>query len=294
MPEPAKKRRDPLRPILGAATAAFLYFVILNIAVWLVKPLGGEMVALTVPSLIAAAVSGALAMAIFESRRFDDLGIAWHAGASRNLLLGCGLGASAALLAILPAVVVGLARFEPIPNADVTWRGSLFMPLLLFCGAAGEEIAFRGFIQQYLMRGYGAWAAILGVGALFGVTHAGNPGASWLGGVNTALFGIIFGASLLRTHDLWLATGMHCAWNIVLPFLGVELSGLTIRVTEYRLVWNAGTIWSGGEYGPEASAITSGVLALLALAVWKVPVRRGRAWLLEAEESHLPSASPSA
>ena len=89
---------------------------------------------------------------------------------------------------------------------------------------------------------------------------------------------------MLRSRDIWLATGMHFGWNVVLPFLGVELSGLTIRVTEYRLVWKAGNIWSGGDYGPEASVLTSAVLVLLALAVWKVPVRRGWAYLLDGEE----------
>ena len=189
-----------------------------------------------------------------------------------------------ALLAGLPvsAAVYTSNPSAPLPaNAGAVVNGS---------GAAGEEIAFRGFVQQYLMRGYGVWAGIFGGGALFGVAHIFNPGATWLGLVNTAAFGIIFGASILRTHDIWLASGMHFGWNVLLPFLGVELSGLTIRVTEYRLVWKAGNIWSGGEYGPEASVLTSAVLILLALAVWKVPVRKGWAYLLDGDEP-LDSAS---
>ncbi|NDJ14260.1 MAG: CPBP family intramembrane metalloprotease [Acidobacteriia bacterium] len=284
MPEPARKPRDPLRPILGVGTCALLYWVVLNIVVPMGRFFGGEMVAITVPPLVAAAVSGALAMAIFESRGFGDLGIAWREGTGPNFLTGCALGAASAALVILPAVGLGLAHYEVLKNPDIGWRAGLFMPVLLFCGAAGEEIAFRGFVQQYLMRGYGAWSGILGAGALFGAAHYFNPAASALGLLNTALFGIIFGASVLRSRDIWLATGMHFGWNVVLPFLGVELSGLTIRVTEYRLVWKAGNIWSGGDYGPEASVLTSAVLVLLALAVWKVPVRRGWAYLLDGEE----------
>ncbi|HXJ43218.1 MAG TPA: CPBP family intramembrane glutamic endopeptidase [Bryobacteraceae bacterium] len=290
MPEPVK-RRDPLRPLLGAGTCALLYWLALNLVVPMGRFLGGEMVAITVPPLVAAAISGALAMAIFESRGFGDLGIAWHEGTGRNFLWGCGLGVGAAALVILPAIPLGLAHYEALHNPDIGWRAALFMPVLLFCGAVGEEIAFRGFFLQYLMRGYGAWAAILGVGALFGITHAANPGATSLGLLNTAIFGIIFGAAVLRTHDIWLAAGMHFGWNVILPFLGVELSGLTIRVTEYRLVWKAGILWSGGDYGPEASVLTSVVLVLLALSVWKAPVRKGWAYLLDGEQ---PAQQPSA
>ncbi len=133
------------------------------------------------------------------------------------------------------------------------------------------------------MRGYGSWAGILGIGALFGIMHAGNPGATTLAVVNTAGFGVLFGAALLRTHDLWLPIGIHFGWNATLPFLGVGLSGLTIRVTDYELVWKAGNLWSGGSYGPEASLLASGVLLILFLAVWKIPVRKGRAYLLDSE-----------
>jgi membrane protease YdiL (CAAX protease family) len=157
---------------------------------------------------------------------------------------------------------------------------ALFTPLLLFCGAAGEEIAFRGFTLQYLVRSYGAWVAVPGIGIVFGLLHAENPGATALGVVNTIGFGVLFGFALIRSRDLWLPIGLHFGWNLALPFLGVGLSGLTIRLTAYELSWKAGELWSGGKYGPEASVLTSGVLLLLAVAVWRVPVRKGGAYLL--------------
>jgi hypothetical protein len=40
------------------------------------------------------------------------------------------------------------------------------------------------------------------------------------------------------------------------------------------MVWTAGVWWSGGEYGPEASLLTSGVLLLLFAGVYKTPIRR--------------------
>jgi uncharacterized protein len=280
---PELKKRDPLRPLLAVGVFAFFYWFADNVAATIAQFLGRDMVALTVPRLVAAAVAGALAMAIFESRKLTDLGLHWGDSGGRNLLAGIAAGVGGALLLIVPAIVFGLAHYESIPNADASWGTSIFTVALLFCGAAGEEIAFRGFPLQVLMRGYGSWAAILGIGALFGAMHSFNPGATTLSTINTAAFGILFGVALLRTHDLWLPIGIHFGWNATLPFLGVALSGFTIRVSRYQLVWKAGVLWSGGSYGPEASLLASLVLLVLFAVVLKMPVRRGWAYLLDPE-----------
>lgn len=281
-------KRDLLRPLIGAGTCFLLYRVLLYILAPIGQVMGGRMIALTVPPLVAAAISSALAMAIFESRKLADTGLAWVDGTLRNLAIGIGLGVAAASLAVLPAVALGHAHFHYSANADVSWGDALFTPVLLFCGALGEEIAFRGFVLQYLMRGYGRWAAIVGIGTLFGLFHAGNPGATTMSTINTAGFGIVFGAAVLRSRDLWLPAGIHFAWNAALPFLGVGLSGLTIKVTGYELLWNAGMFWSGGSYGPEASGLTSAVIVLLLVAIWKVPASQGSAYLV-AESAASPS-----
>ena len=44
-------------------------------------------------------------------------------------------------------------------------------------------------------------------------------------------------------------------------------------VTGYELQWKAGELWSGGEYGPEASIQTSVVLLALFVFLWKAPIR---------------------
>ncbi len=282
---PEVRKPDPLRPLLAVAVFVFFYWLTSNVAGTIALFLGREMVALTVPRLVAAAVAGALAMAIFESRRLTDLGLHWGQSGGRNLVTGVAIGVGGAALLVLPGVLFGLGHFEPVPKADVSWGASFFTIALLFCGAAGEEIVFRGFPLQVLMRSYGRWAAILGVGAVFGAMHAFNPGATTLALVNTAGFGVLFGVALLRTHDLWLPIGIHFAWNATFPFLGVALSGFTIRVSRYQLVWKTGDLWSGGSYGPEASPLASVVLVVLFAVVWKIPVRKGWAYLLDPPEA---------
>jgi membrane protease YdiL (CAAX protease family) len=290
----ARAGRDPLRPILGAGICFLLYRIGVFFLVPIGRYFGRDMVANTVPPLIAAAVATSIAMAIFEARPLADIGLHWRAGSRANLLTGFALAALSACAVILVPVASGLAHFEPVPNADVSWRADIFLTILLFCGALGEEIAFRGFTLQVLIRGYGAWAAVVGVGALFGLLHAGNPGATALSVFNTIGFGIVFGYAVVRSHDLWFPVGLHFGWNAALPFFGVDLSGLTIRVTRYELSWKSGALWSGGPYGPEASLLTLLVLPLLALMIWRTPVRRGWTSLLDPPGPELTEAEDSA
>jgi membrane protease YdiL (CAAX protease family) len=137
------------------------------------------------------------------------------------------------------------------------------------------------------------------VGVLFGLLHGTNPSANWISTANTAGFGILFGYAYLRSRDLWLPIGLHFAWNFTLTLFGVNVSGLRMKVTGYEMSWTAGSLWSGGEYGPEASVLTLAVLALLFAYVWKAPVRRqfsqivDRAGSAECEPSPPPPPLPS-
>jgi uncharacterized protein len=283
LPEPELQKPDPFRPLLGAGLFAFGYYVLLNVLATIAQFLGRGMVAQTVPPLLAASLLGGLAMAIFESRGLTDLGLHWRKEAQWNLLTGTAIGAGGAAILILAPVIVRAARFESVPKTGFSILTAVFTLALLFCGAAGEEIAFRGFPLQFLIRGYGAWIAIPGIGILFGLLHGFNPGSTPLSMANTAGFGILFGVALMRSHDLWLPIGLHFGWNATLPFLGVDLSGFTIQVVGYRVVWKAGTLWSGGAYGPEASILATVVLLMMFVVVWYIPVRRGSAYLLDAQ-----------
>ncbi len=156
------KKLSPV-PILAALAFASVYWFSDNVVATIAAFLGRDMIALTVPRLVAAAVSGALMMALFESRKLTDLGLHWNRSGGCNLVSGIATGAAGAALLIFPPVLFGMAHFQRVIDADVgavTFRAGAFTVALLFCGAAGEEIAFRGFPLQMLMRGYGAWASI--------------------------------------------------------------------------------------------------------------------------------------
>jgi membrane protease YdiL (CAAX protease family) len=281
-------QRDPVRAAIQAGVFLLLYVV----AVYLLGPLallaGGYLVGLTVGSLVAAALATAFAMAIFGGHPLIDVGLCWNGFARANVLWGIAGGTGAAVLVIAPAVLFHAAHFVPSPEAGANWRTLLFVPFLLFCGAAGEELLFHGFGFQVMLREIGTYATVLPVGILFGFLHSNNPNASRLGLANTAGFGILFGIAFLRSHDLWLPMGLHFGWNFTLPLFGVNLSGITIKPTGVTLLWNVGSLWSGGDYGPEASVLTSGILALLLLYILKIPVARQHAPLLDTPPDPTP------
>jgi hypothetical protein len=145
---------------------------------------------------------------------------------------------------------------------------------MLALGAMGEELMMRGYGFQILLARCGTWATIIPVGIVFAFLHTGNPHATWLGIANTGGFGILFGYAFVRSRDLWLPAGLHFGWNVTLPLFGVNVSGLRMKMTGHEMVWSAGNLWSGGEYGPEASVLTSAMMIVLAVYLWKAPIRR--------------------
>ncbi len=266
-----ENRKDPLR--IAVALAAFLAFYLASH--WITDRLlfWGGIVGVGVAGLLAALVATWLALRIYEHRTLSAAGLVVNRSAAHNLALGIlGGGGAAAMVLALP-LLFGFAHLEPI--ADPPSAGTLpFVTLGLAAASATEEILFRGYPLQILIGAAGPFASIIPLGVLFALMHAGNPHVLWLGIANTAGFGILFGYAYYRSRDLWLPIGLHFGWNFTLPLFGVNVSGLTIGVTGHQMVWTAGVWWSGGDYGPEASLLTSAVLLLLFVAVYKAPIRR--------------------
>jgi hypothetical protein len=66
-----------------------------------------------------------------------------------------------------------------------------------------------------------------------------------------------------------------------------------MKMTGYEMSWTAGSLWSGGEYGPEASILTSVVVVLLAFYLAKAPIRRQPSPLTD-PPAESPECEPSA
>jgi membrane protease YdiL (CAAX protease family) len=277
--------RDPLRIAMHVVPYVAFYFLLASLAGPLFLWLGGYLLGVTASLLFSAIFVNWLALRIFENRPLADAGLWWNHASADNLAFGLAGGSGAVCLALGPALAAGACHLETVSGQPFALGTLIFVALLLVAGAAGEELFFRGYGFQVLVASAGPWATVVPVGLVFALLHGNNPHANWFGIVNTAGFGILFGYAYLRSRDLWLPIGLHFGWNFTLLLFGVPISGLRMNVTGHEMVWSAGKWVSGGEYGPEASVLTSLVLAVLFAGIYKVPIRRQVSPLTDPPES---------
>lgn len=264
------------RALLGLIVRVGLFGVLALVGLWVFSRIayvaGDFLVAAALGSFGAAATANALLLRIYERGRLADIGMHWNAASCRNLVVGVAGGVGAALVTLGVPLLAGMAKLRPDPDYPASWASFLFVSVVLLFGAVGEELLFRGYGFQVLLAELGPFATILPVSVIFGLAHAANQYATPLGLANTIGWGVILGVAFLRSGDLWLPIGLHFGWNWMLPIFGASLSGFTIRTAGYAMEWTAPTFWSGGAYGPEGGLLTSLVLALLALYLWKAPI----------------------
>lgn len=225
------------------------------------------------PEALAAVVVPTLIYWLFvrlsERRPVTELGGGWRglAEGGLGLLLGAGLFALiVAILAVADAYdVLGRQQWLvlqwSLPAAAVAFR---------------EELLYRGVVQRIAEERLGSWLALALAAAWFGFAHANNPNASLFDGLMIALFGgVLLGAAYLVTRRLWLAIGIHAAWNLVEGgVFGTRVSGYEIPGLLRALVH--GPEWlTGGAFGPESSLVTLAVTTAASVVLLLVAWRRG-------------------
>jgi CAAX protease family protein len=189
-----------------------------------------------------------------------------------GLVIGLGLGAAAAGVALLAAVVLANSHW----SRDAGGLGEYLLQvgktaLVLAPAALSEEVMFRGIPLVLLAAVLGRGTALVVVaGLVFALFHGLNPGITALGLGNIALAGIFLGVAFYAPGGLWTAFGAHLGWNATLAALDAPVSGLpfSIPFIDYRA---GDPVWlSGGHFGPEGGLLATGAItaALLVTARW--------------------------
>jgi membrane protease YdiL (CAAX protease family) len=275
----------PSHLTIGVRVVVFLVlsFFLQGVSYALLQLLG-PLVASGIGIFAGGAVATVLALRIYDRGGLGDIGLSWHSWAARHSLTGAGLGAATAILITGIPLLIGKARFVPAPDFPFSAGALVLVPVILLFAALGEEMVFRGYPFQLLAGRYGTYAVLLPFSVVFAAAHSGNLNASKMAMVNTFLWGVVLGYAVIRTGDLWLATGIHWGWNVTLPLLGVNLSGFTMGMTGFQLEWRASDLWSGGAYGPEGSVLSALFVPALLFALHRVPLRRQQLKLMPLEE----------
>ena len=261
---------------LGIVIRIAFFVGLVIVGLWLITPslfaVFGLVIAGTVGLCATGLVANILTMRIFDRRPFTDIGLGIGPASPRNFVLGFLFGGGTAALMLIAPLLAGTAHLIVRPGVHVPWGSLTFYLVAIWLGAAGEEMIFRGYAFQLLIKKIGPFATILPVAVIFGFAHSSNPYSSGLGILNTIIWGILLGYAFLRSRDLWLPIGLHYGWNVVLPLFGVNLSGLTIDVTRYLYRWDLRPLWSGVKYGPECGLLATIFTIALFAALVKAPV----------------------
>ncbi len=189
-----------------------------------------------------------------------EMGLVFRPGWRREFGVGAALGWGMLVASILPMVLIGglVVTFWPIPRQF----GILLIDLLLMAVASlAEEVAFRGYPFQRLIEAMGPTLAVIVSSLAFAGVHLFNPSANRASFLITVFSSWLLSVAYLRTRALWVCWGWHFAWNASMCLLfGLPVSG----ITEFSPVIQSNTVgpaWiTGGDYGPEASAVTALVL----------------------------------
>lgn len=183
----------------------------------------------------------------------------WPSEFGEGWLLGTILVAAGYLLLLL----FGLADSHGQPFVLSSFLGWL---LLFIIQPLVEEIMFRGYLMSLLGRYFNLKVALVVSSFAFALVHADNDGFSIIGFVTITLAGFLFGLLYMKTGQLWLATGMHAAWNFT---QGVVLGFPTSGIKTYAIMGTttSGPDWlSGGPFGYEGSILA--VLLIIAGIWW--------------------------
>lgn len=151
-----------------------------------------------------------------------------------------------------------------------------YFTLFVLAGAS-EEIMFRGYILQNLREWPGTLFAVVISSTLFGLVHGLNPNFNLFAAVNIALAGVSFCYAYLITGNLWLPLAYHFSWNFFQgPVFSFPVSGMISGGLLLTQMSQAGSVITGGTFGPEGGLTGLGaqLLGLLVLWLWA----RKREW----------------
>jgi membrane protease YdiL (CAAX protease family) len=235
---------------------------------------GGEPVKAT-QHIIALAIAGFavyIAHARFiERRTVDELsGRRMGREFGIGLLIGAGLYTACELI----LMALGIYRIDGLNPP------SYLIPAIAMAVSSSvfEELLFRGVLFLSVEKWLGSWVALVVSSLVFGLTHLINPQATLEGALFIAVeAGILLGAALMLTRQLWLSIGFHMAWNYTQSaiFSGI-VSGNDAAPGLIRSTVEGPDYLTGGEFGVESSVLALILCTTTGIVMLVMAARRGK------------------
>ena len=236
-----------------------------------VLSLGGTVPALyyaayLIVSVLAAYFVYRAYVRLIEQRDLTELS---KAGASKELVVGMLIG-----LGLVCTTIGALWLFG---DYQVTGAGAWTAVFVLLANdgteAFVEEILLRGVVFRITEERLGTWIALAISALLFALLHLLSPNATMISTIVVGLeAGVLLSAAYVLTGRLWLAIGIHFAWD----FAQDADFGVTGATGLVRAELTGPALWSGGSSGIEGSILALGLCLAVSANMLARAARKGR------------------
>lgn len=240
--------RSPLVRLIVLGPALFLMMMKNNEFMFLFKDRPLTAIGITVCMALAALAVYYAYGRIVERREVTELSTP---GMGREWATGALIGAGLITGCVLILLGLGLYRIEGLNPV------SFLIPAVALAISSGtfEELFFRGVIFKSVEDMAGSWIALIVSSLVFGFVHLLNPAGTIVGAVYISIeAGLLLAAAYLLTRRLWLAMGVHMAWNYTLSaiYSGIVSGGVSDPGL-IQGVFEGPQLLTGGSFGLESS-----------------------------------------
>jgi len=176
--------------------------------------------------------------------------------------------------------ILWLLGFYRVNGVSIVWFSLVGALLGAFVSGFAQELIFRAVIYRLTEEWLGTWWALAISAILFGLLHLTSTGATIYSALAVALqAGILLGAAYALTHRLWMALGIHVAWDFANDgIFGVGVAGQTGQplhgLLQARLT--GPDLFTGGVFGVEVSIISFVVLLIAGILLLKAAYQTRR------------------
>ncbi len=142
-------------------------------------------------------------------------------------------------------------------------------------GAFLQVLAFRVVLFRLFEELLGTWFGFVLVAAIFAIAHTANPNTSLWSTLALILTDILLVSAFIYTRRIWMAWGIHMAWNFFQDgIFGMPNSGIT-RFPSWIQPSISGPEWiTGGGRGIEASVIAVCLSLGVAAVILKMSINK--------------------
>ena len=226
-----------------------------------------------------------------EKRELTELG---PSNAFKEIGLGSLIGFGLFSFIITILWLLGFYRVNGINFVLLSLIGAL---VGAFVSAFAQELIFRAVIYRITEEWLGTWWSLLISALLFGLIHLSSTGATIFSALAVALqAGILIAAAYALTHRLWMALGIHMAWDFANDgVFGVGVAGQSGQslhgLLQARL--SGPELLTGGALGVEASIITLVTALIVGILLLRMGYQKGQ-WVSHKNKSQSEPAHSAA